>query len=821
LGTAMRDDLKAALRSLRSSKAFTTAALIVLTLGIGATTAIFSVVDAVVLRGLPFDEHDRLVAVGQRVRPSAQVGHLDRDPEALSAVAPQNYLDWAVQQRVFESMAAIASGWLTLREPGAEPESLIPQRVTAEFFNVLRVQPIIGRAFTEENEVAGRDRVAILSDGLWRRRFGADPQIIGRAIPLEDLEGGPGTTEGSRYEVIGVMPPDFAYPVGASRPTEIWIPFVVPADQRIRELHQRNTYLQIVARLKPGVSLAQARAQMDQVAAAIEQANPVWNKDSRIGVRPLVDHIVGAGVRSWMLMLLGAVGIVLLIACANIANLLLARASAREREAGIRAALGASRWRLVRQLLTESLVLSVAGTAGAIVIAWWAVQVLRTSMPDNLPRVTAIALDMRVLGAAAGLALLTGILFGIFPALQLSRPDLSTALKDGARGSAGTAPRRTRSALLVAEVALAVVLLVGAALFIGSFVSLIRIDPGFSPDNVLTAQISPRVEDRTRPADSAPAFAQIVERISRIPGVIEGSMVSGGIPLSGGLSITTIPVPGGVISLSVRRVTPDYHNALKIPIRTGRLFNASDLTGAPAVAIINDAAARKYFPGENPIGRPVPVDGNRTIVGIVGDVRQTSLESVPLPEAYVPMAQARVSGGELIIRTSGNPHDVVPAVKAAVYAVLPDVPLRNVRTLDAQIAGRIAQRKVTMLLLGLFGLLGLMLAAVGVYGVMSYLVSQRTREIGVRMALGATRSNVVRMVLLNACALVASGLVIGGVAAWYLSAASKAFLFRLEPTDPRAFAAAVVTLLVAALVASAIPARRAASVDPMVALRAE
>ncbi len=822
----MRDDLKAAFRSLRSSKGFTIAALIVLTLGIGATTAIFSVVDAVVLRGLPFDEHDRLVAIGERSRPSAAFTRLDRDPDALSAVAPQNYLDWAAQQRVFESMAAIASGWLTLRQQGAEPESLVPQRVTADFFSVLRVRPIIGRAFTAENEVAGRDRVAILSDGLWRRQFGADPQIIGRLIPLEDLEGGQAAAESGGYEVIGVMPPDFAYPVAAARPTDVWIPYVVPVNQRIRDPQMRVNYLQVVARLKPGVSLAQAQAQMDQIAGALEHANPAWNKDNRVGVRPLADHVVGARIRSWMMMLLGAVGVVLLISCANIANLLLARASAREREAAVRAALGASRWRLVRQLMTESLVLSATGTACAIVVAWWAVQVLRSSMPEGVPRVTAIALDLRVLGAAAGLSLLTGILFGIFPALQLSKPDLSNALKDGARGSAGIARKRVRSVLVVAEVALAVVLLVGAALFIGSFVSLIRIDPGFRPDHVLIAQISPRIASRAEPRDAGPAFAQIVERLAGVPGVVYASM-SDGLPLRGGISATTITIPGTAIDLtagemiSIRRVTPDFHHVLKIPLRNGRLFNTTDRADAPPVVVINESAAKKYFPGQNPIGRIIMVHGNRTIVGVVGDIHQISLESAPLTEAYVPMAQARVPGAELLIRTSGHPYDVLPAVKAALYAVLPDVPLRNITTMETLIAGRIAQRKLTMLLLGLFGVLGLVIAAVGVYGVMAYFVSQRTREIGVRMALGATRSNVVGMVLLNACALVASGLLIGGVAAWYLSAASQAFLFRLEPTDPRAFAAAVVSLSVAALVASAIPARRAASVDPMVALRAE
>ena len=819
----MSGDLHTALRSLRSSKGFTVPALIVLTLGIGATTAIFSVVDAVVLRGLPFDEHDRLVAVGERSRQAASP---DADPEALTSVAPQNFRDWTEQQQVFESMAAIASGWLTLREPGAEPESLVPQRVTAEFFSVLRVRPALGRAFTAEHELEGRSRVAVLSDGLWRRRFGADPQIVGRVIPLEDLEGGPGANDGG-YEVIGVMPPGFAYPVGATRATDIWVPYVVPPNQRIRDVSMRVRYLQVIARLKAGVSLGEAKAQMSTVADAIEKANPVWNKDSRIGVRPLVDHIVGARIRSWMLMLLGSVGVVLLIACANIANLLLARASAQERDAGIRAALGASRWRLVRQLLTESLVLSVAGTACAIVVAWWAVQVLRTSMPDGVPRVTAIALDLRVMGAAAGLSLLTGILFGIFPALYLSRPDLSSVLKHGSRSSAGSLRQRTRSVLVVAEVALAVVLLVGAALFIGSFMSLVRIDPGFDPRNVLTAQISPRVGTASEEPDFAPAFTDLLERVRRIPGVAHASMVAPGVPLAGNYGRTTLRVHGKNIDLNadsgvgIRYVTPEYHSAMKIPLRSGRLFSEHDRKTAPGVVIINEAAAKHYFPGEDPIGRMVSVRGDRTVVGVVGDVHQVSLEAEPMTEAYVPMAQWRMSGGLLAIRTTGDPYDVLPAVKAAVYAVLPDVPLRNVATMEELVARRLAQRKFSMLLLGLFGLLGLAIAAVGVYGLMAYVVSQRTREIGVRMALGATRADVVRMVLLNACALVVAGLALGAIAAWYLSAVSQAFLFRLQATDPRAFVAAVVCLFLAGLAASAIPARRAASVDPMVALRVE
>jgi putative ABC transport system permease protein len=808
----MRDDLCAAFRSLRSSPTFTAVALIVLMLGIGASTAIFSVVDTVVLRGLPFDEHDRLVAVGER-RPNNDPL---RDPRSLLSVAPQNYLDWAAQQQVFDSMAAIAGAAFTLKDPGMEPEDLRAQRVTSSFFDVLRAHPAIGRAFTTDNEVDGRHLVAVLSDGLWRRRFGADPSVVGRTISLD----------ASSYEVVGIMPPDFAYPVGVIRPTDVWVPYVVPANERIRRPGWFSLYLQVVARLKPGVSVGEAQAQMDQVAASLRQTYPEWNKNVNTGVQPLRDYIVGAQTKSWMLMLLGAVGIVLLIACANVANLLLARASAREREVGIRAALGASRWRLVRQLLVESVTLSLIGTMLAVVLAWWAVNVLRSAMPETLPRVTEIALDLRVLAAAAGVSLLTGLLFGSAPALQLSRPDLTTALKEASRGSAGAGRQRLRTALVVAEVALAVVLLVGASLFIGSFIGVMRIDPGFNPERVLTASINPPRPPGTQPRDWSVELIQVVDHISHTPGVVHASMISGGIPISGSMNTTTIEIAGRDLgknnSISIRRVTPEYHEAMRIPLKRGRFFTAADRKGVTNVVILNESAAKTYLPGEDPIGRTVRInEDDCTIVGIVGDVHQTSVEIEPRTEAYQPMAQARVFQGELAIQTSGDPYQALPAVKAAMSAVLPNIALRNVRTMEEMMARRVAQRRLNMLLLGLFGLLGLVIAAVGIYGVMAYVVAQRTREIGVRVALGATRSSVIGMVLTHAGSMVITGLVIGGVAAWSLSSAAKAFLFGLEPNDPRAFVAAVATLALAALIASLLPARRAASVDPMIALRAE
>jgi putative ABC transport system permease protein len=815
----MRDDLKAAYRSLRSSRTFTAVALLVLALGIGATTAIFSVVDAVVLRGLPFDEHDRLVAVGERLTPGV-LATPPADPQYLMSIAPQNYRDWAERQDVFESMAAIASGPMTLLEPGAEPEDIRANRVTAAFFDVLRVRPALGAAFTSDAEVDGRHRVAVLSDALWRRRFGADPGIVGRTIPLD----------GAAYEVAGVMPPGFEYPVGLRLPIELWVPFVVPPADRTRVDGSRSSYLTSVARLKPGVSVSEAQAAMARVAAGLTAEHPVWNKDGLIGVRPLHDHVVGSVTRSWMVMLLGAVGIVLLIACANVANLMLARATAREREIGVRAALGASRWRLVRGLLAESLILSAAGSVLALVLAWWAVAVLKGAMPEGVARVAAIAIDARVFAASAALALLTGLLFGIVPALQLSRPNLVQALRDGGRGtSAGAARQRVRNLLVVAEVALAVVLLAGAALFIGSFRTLMKIDPGYDTSNVLAATVSlrfaPVAQDAPQP-DGRATLQALVDRLAQVPGVTHAAAIGGGTPLTGSRSTGQFTVRGVTHaareSISIRRVTASYHDVMRIPLLEGRAIRDSDRQDAPQVAVVNAMAVDKYFGGRSPVGETVAVNGvARTVVGVMANVHQNDLETEPVAEVYLPLQQTRSTGVDILLRTSVPPYSVLPQVKAAALDVVPDTPLRQIRTLDEAMGRRVAQRRLNMLLLSLFGVLGLVISAAGIYGVMAYLVAQRTREIGIRMALGATRGAVVRLVLSRAAALVMAGLAAGTAAAWYLSAAAGAFLFRMETADPRAYAGAVAALAAAALVASLVPARRAASVEPVVALRAD
>jgi putative ABC transport system permease protein len=821
-------DIRDAIRGLRSTPGFTIAALVVLTLGVGATTAIFSVVDAVVLRSLPFEQPDRLVAIGERSwggkagkRPGlpGPATPDPGDPLALSRIQPQNYLDWVAQQRVFESIAAIHDlNQSTLNLPGAAPEEIVMHRVTAGFFDVLRIRPAIGRAFTAENEVEGRQHVVVLSDALWRRLFNGDPNVLGRTVPLND----------GSYEVVGVMPPGVTYPIGAVKPTELWAPYVVPENERVRGGGTGiSIYLTAIARLKPGVTVQDAQAQLNQIAASIQQANPTFARGLSFGVRPLADHLVGASVRSWMLMLLTAVGIVLLIACANVANLLLARAGAREREVAVRAALGAGRWRLARQFMVESLVLSIAGTALAIGFAWWAVRMLRSALPEDLPRVMTIAVDPRVLAAAAGLAILTGLFFGVVPALQLSRPDLSNALNESGRSASGGRRRqRVRSVLVVAEIALAVVLLVGAALFIASFIRLMQIDAGFNPDNVLTLQVFRSSAPGTRPPDAHDAFIQMAADLAQTPGVINAAVASPGIPLTVNLHVDGFSVRGKPIegdrSISLKVVTPDYHRALRIPLRRGRLFEPTDRAGSPDVVILNDAAAKHFFGGEDPVGQTVVVNRkDRVVVGVVSDARQWNLETPARTEVYLPMAQSEATSGYVVIRTSGDPYDALPAARAAMRHAFPDAPPRYVATMSERVAKQTAQRRLNMLTLGLFGLLGLVISAVGVYGLMAYNVTQRTREIGVRMALGATRSNVIAMVLLNATGLIAIGLAIGAVAAWYLGATARTFLYGLEAHDPRAFAVAVITLSVAALVATLVPARRAATVDPTVALRAE
>ena len=817
----MRDDFRSAVRSLRSAPTFTAVALVVLALGIGAGTAVFSVVDAVVLRGLPFDEHDRLVAV---------LEHDTRRPQTFGggSTTPQTFLDWRRMQESFEAIAGVGSTGFRMQNERGEPVDARGQRVTHEFFQVLRVAPMLGRSFTADDEIDGRQRVAILSHGFWQRRFGGSADVIGQRIDLNEQS----------WEVVGVMPAGFAYPVGAERPTEIYSPISFTNDDKVRGGNRSYNYVAI-GRLKTGVSLDQAHEQMNRVAAALDEQHPKWGPGWRVRVITLHDHIVGR-VRNWMLMLLGAVTLVLLIACANVANLMLARATVRSREIGIRAALGASRWRLVRGLLAEAVVLSVVGAALGIVLAYFGVQAIRAWLPTGLPRVADIGLDLRVLGTAVGAAVLTGLFFGIVPALQTSRPDLTGALKDSGRANtAGAGSQRLRSLLVVAEVALAVVLLVGAGLFIGSFVKLMRIDPGFDYRNVLVVNVSPRVAlphggNFSRAAfDEAvkagrPYTLQMIEAVATVPGVVMASAVANGLPLSGSWSRTRVEVPGRQLgddddSIDRRAVSSQYLQMMKIPLLKGRYISDEDTETSPRVVVINQTAARKYWPDTEALGQTVKInDKEMTVVGIVGDIRHLGPESPPRQECYLSLKQDGFIGATLAMRTSGDPMAVLPAVKAAIWSVNKEQRITgDVFTLGQYMDRLIAQRRFNMTLLVVFGVLGLIIAAVGIYGVMAYLVAQRTNEIGVRMALGATRGHVVGMVLRRSGLMMIAGLIIGGIIAWYASAGVKTFLFETEPNDLRILIAALGTLVVAGLLASAIPARRAASVDPLVALRHE
>jgi putative ABC transport system permease protein len=769
--------------------------LLVLALGTGATTAIFSVVDAVALRPLPFPEPDRIVAVGVRADPAgggsgpprasggvsqrprplgAMPGAKPPDPDALMSVTPHDYLEWTDRQHVFESMAAIVdTGDTLLQRPGAELDVVKSQRVSTSFFAVLRARPLLGTAFTAQHALAGSDRVAVVSHAFWQRYFHGALSAVGRSLVLNDQP----------HTVVGVMPAAFDYPTGSSQAVEVWIPWIASPQDRVRGGQGARALggVQVVARLAPAVSLDQAQAQMSQVAATIAAATSTSYAGRGIGVRPLRDHLVGTSTRSWMLMLLAAVGFVLLIACANVANLWLARASVQQREAAVRAALGASRGRLVQRVLIESLVVSAAGTVAGLAIAWMCVRGLAAALPETIARVSAIGIDGRVLVVASLAAVVTGLLSGLGPALHGVSPAHSTAISESVRG-AGRGRRRARAMLVVAEVAIAVVLLVGAALFIGSFINVMRIEPGFRSDKVLAARLVQPAGPGAAPADIRPALSDIVDRARRLPGVIDAAAAAPGIPFRINLRIGALQLPGQPLdyskTVSEKVVTASYHRALAIPVVSGRYFTDDDRDGAEAVIILSDAAARLFFGADDPIGRAVVNvgDDERRVVGVVANARQASLEVSPHAEVYLPMAQSRSqSDGFVLLHTSDDPNDALPGLRAIAAQVLPRAPLRNVALLEDLLAAQTAERRLSMLMFALFGLLGLVIA----------------------------------------------GLVVGGLVAWSLSNAAGRFLFGLDPKDVRAYAIAMITLLAAAGLAALLPARRAASIEPTQALRHE
>jgi putative ABC transport system permease protein len=809
-------DLRFGLRMLRKNPGFSLVAILTLALGIGASTAIFSVVNGVLLRALPYYEPERLVMVwADRPILQKQTG-LEDFPVAVA-----DFVDWRNQNQSFEQMAAMFASRVNLIG-GGEPESVFGLRASASLFPLLGARFTLGRAFLPEEDQVGAERVVVISHGLWQRHYGGDPNLIGQKIILND----------ESYTVIGVTASDFQFPrrgevpayFGVATKVDLYLPLALtPAEMSNRRMNR----LGVIARLKPGVGIGQASAEMDAIARRLTEQYPQTNTDKGVRLAPLQQQAVGKA-RTALLILLGAVGCVLLIACANVANLLLARAAGRQKEMAVRTALGASRGRVVRQLLTESLLLAFAGGAAGLLLARWGVALLLAMAPASLPRAYDIRLDARVAGFTLLISLLTGIVFGLLPALQASKINLGETLKEGGRDAAGLLRRRLRGFLIVSEVALAFVLLIGAGLLIRSYARLTAVDPGLDPRGVLTMDLllPPAKYSDGR---SVAFFQQTLERVRALPGVETATTVSP-LPLSGahgsgGFGIEGRPSPTDqAFNAGMRRISPDFFKTFRVPLLKGRLIEEGDGANAPLVVVINESLARTYFANEDPLGKRLTFTNGtvvREIVGVVGDVKHAALDEEAKPEIYYPMAQFPTLFMSLAVRTSGDPLQMVAAVRGQVWAVDKDLPISNIETMGRLMAKSVAPRQFNLLLLGVFALVGLALAGVGLYGVMSYTVTQRTREIGVRMAMGAQPGDVLRLVIGEGMRLALIGALLGLSGALALTRLIKTLLFGVSATDPLTFIVIAVLLIMVALLACWIPAQRATKVDPLIALRCD
>jgi putative ABC transport system permease protein len=800
-------DLRYALRMLAKSPAFSLIAILTLGLAIGANSAIFSVVNAVLLRPLPYPQSEQLVRIFG-TQPT-----LDEAP-----TSPANFLEWKEENQVFERIGTYVGQGFNLLG-GDKPERVIGARVSADLLQLLRVQPALGRLFTNDEDQEGRGQVVVLSYDFWRSRFAGDPNTLRQTITLNDQS----------YTVIGVMPKGYAFP---SARTQVWVPVAFNAAER----KTRDTnFIEVVARLKPGVSIEQARANMNAIAQSQAERYPTTNTGIGAKVISLHEQTVG-DVRPMLIVLLGAVAFVLLIACANIANLLLARAAARQREMAIRGALGASRSRVVRLLLTESVLLAVVGGAVGLLFATWSLDLLVSLKPANLPRLAEIGIDRTVFLFTLTISLITGIVFGLVPAWQASKSDLNEGLKESGRGSSGGPRRhRVRALLVVAEVALSLVLLVGAGLMIRSFSRLLAVDPGFKPDHVLTAFVSLPVSKYPKREEQAAFFDRLIERLRNLPAIGAAGVVSD-LPLFGGSS-TGMEIDGRPESLPGQRpltdyrlINPDYFAAMGMKLVKGRAFSRYDTDGAPGVVIINESLAARFFAGEEPIGKRLGLSGNprdwREIVGVVGDIRNYGVDADVKPEVYVPFLQNApgylsgvASAMNVIVRSTSDPSSLASALREQVQALDKDQPVSEIRTMEYYLADSMAQRRFNMLLLAAFAGLALVLAAVGIYGVIAYTVTQRTHEMGIRIALGARGGDILRLVFANAMVTTLAGILIGLAAAFALTRLLQSLLYQVTATDPFVFATIPVLLLVVAGVATYIPARRAMKVNPITALR--
>ena len=809
----MWQDVRFGVRMLLKKPVFTAVAVLALALGAGANTAIFSVVNGVLLRPLPYKDPDKLVRLGEW---SKQVPGM--------SISYPNFKDWRERNRVFDGIAATQFDSYNLTG-GDEPERLQGRNVSYNFFDVLGVVPTLGRGFRADEDRAGAPRVAVMSYGLWQRRFGSDRKIVGKAVALN----------GESYTVVGVLPADYRY----GTQTDVFVPIGLKEDDENVRPRDNHPGIYAVARMKPDVTFERAEAEMKGIAAQLAEEHPKENAGNSVTLTPLREYFVG-DIRQSLIMLLAAVGFVLLIACANVANLLLARAASRSREIAVRKAMGASRSRIVRQLLTESVILGIVGGTVGLLLAMWGVDVLRRASLDLLPTTADIGLDRNVLFFTFGISILTGVLFGLAPALQASKPDLSEALKEGGRsGTDGGVRNRVRSLLVVSEVALSLVLLVGSGLLVRSFLRLRDTDTGFQSEKLLTMQLSYRVgKDEGRKAVNF--FRAVEEKVRALPGV-ESAAISNGVPLLGS-SETSFQIKGRPPAEPGKRpmtvafwTTPGHLDALGIRLLRGRFIDEHDTLGSQPVSVIDDEFARLYFPGEDPVGQYFAGDPENgmpdfLIVGVVGHVKNYGLDSPgpvqaemyrardQVPEKFQPLLAERVS---LLVRTSSEPEALIAAVRRAVQEVDPNQPVYNVQTMEQVVSDSVASQRLSMMLLLIFAGVAVVLAAVGIYGVMSYAVAQRTHEIGVRMALGAQGGDVLRMVVRQGMILVLAGVGVGLLGAVALTRLMSGLLYGVSATDPLTFAGVPLLLFVIALVACLVPARRATKVDPMVALRYE
>ena len=799
-------DIRYGVRMLLKHKGFSAVAIIALGLGIGANTAIFSLVNGVLLRPLPFPNSDRIIYFEGK-NPAAGITD--------SNISYLDFTDWSQQTDLFASTAAYWTGNADLSGDGAEPEAVPRAGVTTGFFSVLGVQPVLGRALVPEDDKpasfnGGRGTVAIISHGLWKRRFGSDPAIIGRVVQMKSRP----------LTVIGVMPPGFEYP----EQTQIWVNSAVNLSEEPRD----NRAWSAIARLNSNVDLKQAQTRVSGINARLDKQFHETNKGWDVSLWTLHERLVRE-VKPSLLALLGAVGLVLLIACANVANLLLARSAARQKEIAIRAAMGASRTRVLRQMLTESILLSAIGGIAGLILSIWLTDVLMSMLPESAPRLEHIGIDYRVLAFALGVSALTGILFGIVPALQASKLDVTSALKEGGRSGEGHRRTSARSLLLIGEVALSLMLLVGAGLLIKSFLRLQEIRPGFNAHNVLIANLAlPYPKYQYEQFEEF--FRQLKERLEAAPGVqaAGGSM---NLPLNAsGYAIGRGFIPEGrPLTVDENRdamfssITGDYFRALQIPLLSGRTFELRDNADAPKVVIINETIAKRHFgsPAEA-IGKRLSIWRDekfmREIVGVVGDTKTGSLTGEGGAQIYVPNAQARENFMGLVIRTAGDPAAFATTLRHEVQALDKDQPIYNVRTMDDVVMNSLGTRRVSMQLFAVFAIAALLLAAIGIYGVMAYTVTQRTQEIGIRMALGAQRSDVLGLVVRQGMTLAAIGVVAGLAGAFSLTRVMASLLFNVRPDDPTTYLAISFLLIVVAFLACYLPARRAAKLDPVIAL---